>query len=194
MLGRRNTIARPRGATAAPLVQAQLITAHAGFGPAPRAVASPAAQATQTTFAPQADGVNTARIMMNGNGDIVGGESGFGRGTRKYNASQINWIMSRGASGGSLSHQDQAIYDRMMYLRAQKEAAAQKDTEEQKAAEAAAAKRKQEMGDKLFSAAFQQGLNGQDIGAMDDAAKQAISDNAMKIAEAAMKKLSAGGW
>ena len=128
---------------------AKLITATASYGPpakAPSATSAaraaqtlsvtPAARAAQTDFARQADGVNTARIIRNGDGSITA-ESGFGNGAKKYSDEQIKWVMSRGASGGSLSRQDQAVYDRMMYLRAQQAAQEQQDAQEQKALDAA---------------------------------------------------------
>ena len=121
---------------------AKLITATASYGPpvkAPSAKATsvtPAAQAAQADFARQADGVNTARIIRNADGGITA-ESGFGNGAKKYSDEQIKWVMSRGASGGSLSRQDQAVYDRMMYLRAQQAAQEQQAAQDQKALDAA---------------------------------------------------------
>lgn len=116
---------------------AKLITATASYGPSVKAPsATPAARAAQTDFARQADGVNTARIIRNADGGITA-ESGFGNGAKKYSDEQIKWIMSRGASGGSLSRQDQAVYDRMMYLRAQKAAQEQQAAQEQKDLDAA---------------------------------------------------------
>ena len=109
---------------------AKLITATASYGPSVKAPsakapsATPAARAAQADFARQADGVNTARIIRNADGGITA-ESGFGNGTKKYSDEQIKWVMSRGASGGSLSRQDQAVYDRMMWIRANDEAKAQ---------------------------------------------------------------------
>ena len=104
---------------------AKLITATASYGPPAKAPsATSAARAAQTDFARQADGVNTARIIRNADGGITA-ESGFGNGAKKYSDEQIKWVMSRGASGGSLSRQDQAVYDRMMWMRANDAAKAQ---------------------------------------------------------------------
>lgn len=116
---------------------AKLITATASYGPPVKAPSvTPAARAAQADFARQADGVNTARIIRNADGGITA-ESGFGNGAKKYSDEQIKWVMSRGASGGSLSRQDQAVYDRMMYLRAQQAAQEQQAAKEQKALDAA---------------------------------------------------------
>lgn len=124
---RRSGVAKP----------AKLITATASYGPSVKAPsATPAARAAQTDFARQADGVNTARIIRNADGGITA-ESGFGNGAKKYSDEQIKWVMSRGASGGSLSRQDQAVYDRMMYLRAQQAAQKQQAAQEQKDLDAA---------------------------------------------------------
>ena len=111
------------GIANAPLAQAQLITHQTPRVTIPQSqTATPAARAAQTDFAGQADGVNTARINVNKAGDIVGGEFGFGSNVQRYDPKKIAWVMGRGASGGSLSTADRAIYDRMMYLRAQKTA------------------------------------------------------------------------
>lgn len=125
------------GGGAAPMVSASLITATAPKTTIPQSqTATPAARAAQTDFARQADGINTARIMRNADGGFSA-ESGFGNGAKKYGNEQIKWIMSRGASGGGLSKQDQAVYDRMMYLRAQETAQQQQDAAEKRALDAA---------------------------------------------------------
>ena len=130
-------IARKRRSAPMSAPAAKLITATASYGPSVKAPsATPAARAAQTDFARQADGVNTARIIRNADGGITA-ESGFGNGAKKYSDEQIKWVMSRGASGGSLSRQDQAVYDRMMYLRSQQAAQEQQDAQEQKALDAA---------------------------------------------------------
>ena len=130
-------IARKRRSAPMSAPAAKLITATASYGPPVKAPsATPAARAAQTDFARQADGVNTARIIRNADGGITA-ESGFGNGAKKYSDEQIKWVMSRGASGGSLSRQDQAVYDRMMYLRAQQAAQEQQDAKEQKDLDAA---------------------------------------------------------
>lgn len=130
-------IARKRRSALMSAPAAKLITATASYGPPAKAPsATPAARAAQTDFARQADGVNTARIIRNADGGITA-ESGFGNGAKKYSDEQIKWVMSRGASGGSLSRQDQAVYDRMMYLRAQQAAQEQQAAQKQKDLDAA---------------------------------------------------------
>lgn len=135
---RRLGSGRRIGGKSAPMVSASLITATAPKTAIPQSqTATPAARAAQTDFAGQADGINTARIMQDKAGNIVGGEFGFGNTVQRYDPKKIAWIMGRGASGGSLSTADKAIYDRMMYLRAQKTAQEQQAAAEQKALDAA---------------------------------------------------------
>lgn len=117
---------------AAPLVEAKLVRAEADAGRMPSASSAAAARSAAPQPA-QADGVNTARIMQDKGGNIVGGEFGFGNNVQRYDPKKIAWIMGRGASGGSLSRADQAVYDRMMYLRAQKTAQEQEELDYQKA-------------------------------------------------------------
>lgn len=138
-IGLKSGMRRRRiGMKQAPLAQAKLITAQAPKITIPQSqTATPAARAAQTDFAGQADGVNTARIMQDKGGNIVGGEFGFGNGVQKYDQKKIAWVMQRGASGGSLSTADKAIYDRMMYLRAQKTAQEHQTAQEQTALDAA---------------------------------------------------------